>query len=107
MVSWEANVKVLGQADMARLVVRGRGAHVASTLTTMGWSKGPAVTILAKCEAGSVQGSRYKAIGGLTRVEIPLINMDGKTKDGTAILDKKDLSKYICPETTASSEPKN
>ena len=30
------NAKVLGQADMARLVVRGRGAHVASTLTTLG-----------------------------------------------------------------------
>ena len=60
----------MGQADMARLVVRGRGAHVASTLTTMGWSKGPAVTILAKCEAGAVQGSRYKAIGGLCGVEI-------------------------------------
>ena len=30
------NAKVLGQANMARLVVRGPGAHVASTLTTMG-----------------------------------------------------------------------
>ena len=34
-----ANDKVMGQADMARLVVRGRGAHIATALTTMGWSK--------------------------------------------------------------------
>ena len=38
-------------------------------------------TILAKREAGTIQGSRYKVIVGLTRVEIPLMNMDGKIKD--------------------------
>ena len=82
-----ANVKVMGQADLARLVVKGRGAHIATALTTMGWSKGPAVTILAKCEAGQIEGSRYEAIGGLKGVEITLINLDGETKDGIAMLD--------------------
>ena len=33
--------------------------------------------------------------------------MDGKTKDGTAILDMKDLSKFIWPETAATSEPRS
>ena len=75
-------MKVMAQADLARLVVRGRGAHIATALTTMGWSKGPALTILAKCEAGQIEGSRYEAIGGLKGVEIPLINLDGETKDG-------------------------
>ena len=60
----EANMKVMGQADLARLIVKGRGAHIATALTTMGWSKGPAVTILAKCEAGQIEDSRYEAIGG-------------------------------------------
>jgi hypothetical protein len=54
--------------------VRGRGAHIATALTNLGWSKGPAVTILAKCEDGQVKGSRYEAIGSLKGVEIPLRN---------------------------------
>ena len=94
-----ANVKVMGQADLARLVVRGRGAHIATALTTMGWSKGPAVTILAKCEAGQIEGSRYEAIGGLKGVEIPLINLDGEKKNGIAMLDLRDLSRFTWPET--------
>ena len=57
-----ANVKVMGQADLARLVVRGQGAHIATALTTMGWSKEPDVTILANCKAGKIEGSRYEAI---------------------------------------------
>ena len=89
-----ANDKVMGQADMARFVVRGHGAHIATALTTIGWSKGPAETILAKCEAGQIQGSRYEAIGGLAGVEIPLINMDGETKGGIAILDMNKLSMF-------------
>ena len=100
-----SNVKVIGKADMARLVVRGRGAHIATALTTMGWSRGPAVTILAKCEAGQFVGSRYEAIGGLAGIEIPLINLDGETKDGKAILDMKDLSKFTWPETSAPLNP--
>jgi hypothetical protein len=40
------NVKIMGQADLSRLIVRGRGAHIATALTNLGWSKGPAVTIL-------------------------------------------------------------
>ena len=62
------------------------------------------MTILDKCEAAAIQGSRYEAIGGLTGVEIP---PDCKTKDETAILDMNDLSMFIWPETTASSEPRN
>ena len=76
------NVKIMGQADLSRLIVRGRGAHIATALTNLGWSKGPAVTILAKCEDGQVKGSRYEAIGSLKGVEIPLRNLDGETKDG-------------------------
>ena len=49
--------KIVGQADMARQVVRGRGAHVAATLTNMGRVKGLAVTILAKYEDGQTQQS--------------------------------------------------
>ena len=76
------NVKTMGQADLSRLIVRGRGAHIATALTNLGWSKGPAVTILAKFENGQVEGSRYEAIGSLKGVEIPLRNLDGETKDG-------------------------
>ena len=70
------NVKIMGQADLSRLIVRGRGAHIATALTNLGWSKGPAVTntILAKFENGQVKGSRYEAIGSLKGVEIPLRN---------------------------------
>ena len=42
--------------------MRGRGVHIASTLTIMGWSKGPDVTILAKYEAGQVPGYGYEVI---------------------------------------------
>ena len=59
------NVQIMGQADLSRLVVRGRGAHIATALTNLGWSKGPAVTILAKFENGQVEGARYEAIGSL------------------------------------------
>jgi hypothetical protein len=71
-----SNVKVMGKADMARIVGKGCGAHIATALTTMGRSKGPAVTILAKCKAGQVMGSRYEAIGGFVGIQIPLINLD-------------------------------
>ena len=76
------NVEIMGQADLSRLIVRGRGAHIATALTNLGWSKGPAVTILVKFENGQVEGSRYEAIGSLKGVEIPLRNLDGETKDG-------------------------
>jgi hypothetical protein len=76
------NVKIMGQADLSRLVVRGRGAHIATAPTNLGWSKGPTVTILAMFENGHVEGSRYEAVGGLKGVEIPLINLDGETKTG-------------------------
>ena len=76
------NVEIMGQADLSRLIVRGRGAHIATALTNLGWSKGPAVTILAKFENDQVKGSRYEAIGSLKGVEIPLRNLDGETKDG-------------------------
>jgi hypothetical protein len=101
------NVKVMGQADLSRLVVRGRGANIAAALTNMGWSKGPAVTILAKCEGGHIEGSRYEAVGGLKEIEIHLMNLDGETKDGTAMLDMSDLSKFTWPEASSSSEPRN
>ena len=65
------NVKTMGQADLSRLIVRGRGAHIATALTNLGWSKGPAVTILAKCEDGQVKGSRYEAIESLKGIEFP------------------------------------
>ena len=58
------NMRVIGHSDMVRLLVRGRGAHIATALSTVGWSKGPAVTILAKCESAGQQ--IYEAIGGLT-----------------------------------------
>jgi hypothetical protein len=77
------NVKIMGQADLSRLIVRGRGA---TALTNLGWSKGPVVTILAKFENSQVEGSRYKAIGSLKGVEIPLRNLDGETKDGQVAL---------------------
>jgi hypothetical protein len=101
------NVKVMGQADLSRLVVRGRGGHIATALTNMGWSKGPAVPILAKCEAGQIEGCRYEAIGSLKGIEIPLINLDGETKDGIAMLDMSDLSKFTWPETSSPTEPRN
>ena len=101
------NVKVMGQADLSRLIVRGRGAHIATALTNLGWSKGPAVTILAKFEDGHVEGSRYEAIGSLKGVEIPLRNLDGETKDGVAMIDMSDLSKFTWPETSAATEPRN
>ena len=63
------NVKLMGQSDLSRLVVRGRGAHIATALTNLGWSKGPDVTILAKFENGQVEGSRYEAIGGLRELK--------------------------------------
>ena len=40
-------------------------------------------------------------------VELPLINLDGVTKDGVAILNLKDLSKFAWPETGATYEPRN
>jgi hypothetical protein len=89
------NVNVMGQADISRLVVRGRGPHIATSLTNMGWSKGPAVTILAKCESGHIEGSRYEAVGSLKGIEIPLMNPDGETKDGIAMLDMSDLSEFL------------
>ena len=61
------------------------------------------MTVLAKCEAGPVPGSRYEVIGGIAAIELPLMNLDGKIKDGTAVLDMKDLSKFTC----ASTEPRN
>ena len=125
-------MKIMGQADLSRLIVRGRGAHIATALTNLGWSKGPAVTILAKFENGQVEGSRYEAIGSLKGVEIPLRNLDGETKDGqvrnpwrpegsrnppdkprwrnqdwVATIDMSDLSKFTWPEVSASSEPRN
>ena len=87
--------------------MRGRGAHIATALTNLGWSKGPAVTILAKFENGQVEGSRYEAIGGLKGVEIPLRNLDGDSKDGVAVIDMSDLSKFTWPETSAASDPRN
>ena len=59
------NVKIMGQADLSRLAVRGRGAHIATALTNLGWSKGPAVAILAKFENNLVEVARYEAIGSL------------------------------------------
>ena len=101
------NVKLMGQAELSRLIVKGRGAHIATALTSLGWSKGPAVTILAKFENGQVEGSRYEAIGGLKGVEIPLKHLDGDSKDGVAVLDLADLSKFTWPETSAGSDPRN
>jgi hypothetical protein len=101
------NVKIIGQADLSRLVVRGREAHIATALTNLGWSKGPAVNILAKFENGRVEGSRYEAIGSLKGAEITLINLDGETKDGVAMIDMSDLSEFTWPEVRASSEPRN
>ena len=88
------NVKLMGQAELSRLIVKGRGAHIATALTSLGWSKGPAVTILAKFENGQVEGSRYEAIGSLKGVEIPLKHLDGDSKDGVAVIDMSDLSKF-------------
>ena len=124
------NVKVMGQADLSRLIVRGRGAHIATALTNLGWSKGPAVTILAKFEDGHVEGSRYEAIGSLKGVEIPLRNLDGETKDGqvrspwrpegsrnppdkprwrnqdwVATIDMSDLSKFNSPGQRSAPPP--
>jgi hypothetical protein len=84
--------KIMGQADLSRLIVRGRGAHIATALTNLGWGKGPAVTIMAKFENGQVEGSRYEAIGSLKGVEIPLRNLDGETKDGVAMIALKNDS---------------
>ena len=83
------NVKIMGKADLSRLIVRGRGAHIATALTTLGWSKGPAVTTLAKFENGQVEGARYEAIGSPKGVEIPLRNLDRETKDGVAVIDMR------------------
>ena len=44
-------------SDLSRLVVRGRGAHIAIAL--------------AKCEAGHIEGSRYEAIESLKGIEFP------------------------------------
>ena len=46
-------------------------------------------------------------IGGLAGIQIPQIHQDGETKDETAVLDMKDLSKFTWPETCASTEPRN
>ena len=102
-----ARANILGQADMARLVVRGREAHIATALTNMGWVKGPSVTILAKCVDGQVLGTRYEAIGGLKNIEIPLVNLDGDTNCGVAVVNLKDLSKFTWPEKGATSDPRN
>ena len=40
-------------------------------------------------------------------MEIPLINLDGETKDGIAMLDMKDLSKFTWPDTCSTTEPRN
>ena len=101
------NVKLMGQAELSRLIVKGRGAHIATALTSLGWSKGPAVTILAKFENGQVEGSRYEAIGSLKGVEIPLKHLDGDSKDGVAVIDMSDRSKFTWPETSAGSDPRN
>ena len=73
----------------------------------MGWSKAPAVTILAKCKDGQIQGCRFEAIEGLRGIEIPLINLSGETKDRIAMLDMMDLSKFTWPETCSTTEPRN
>ena len=54
-----------------------------------------------------MEGSRYEAIGSLKGVEIPLRNLDGETKDGVAMIDMSDLSKFTCPEVSTSSKPRN
>jgi hypothetical protein len=95
------NVKVMGHPNMVRLVVRGQGAYFANALTNIRWSKGPAVTILAKCEAGQVIGSSYEAIGGLTMIELPMVNFNWDTEDGTSVSNLKDQRKFTWPETIA------
>ena len=52
------------------------------------------MTTLAKFENGQVEGARYEAIGSLKGVEIPLRNLDEETKDGVAMIDMSDLSKF-------------
>ena len=58
--------------------------------------------MLVKCRGGQVRGTGYEGIGGLNNVAIPLVNLDGETKDGISVLKLKDLSKITCPKKGAS-----